>query len=247
MLTCYQMSPRASPNSVSLMEKQLVERRRRILGAARRFVIKHGVEGVNVRALAKACRISVPTIYRTFGSKEGLLNEAMQPYVEASVRAQSLGEVPGRGYQRLLGLFELWSRGFSGTDDDERAFMGVFLKSETGQGLAWKVSEQIRGEAESTLREMQGHGELATWADPSTLAARLSAQTVVSAIECASGALTPLGYRSAFVYAACLLVLGASQGAARDALCERAQQAQAHCGARLPSESRRTPRARAGT
>lgn len=234
MLTCYQMSKRASQNSVSLMEKQVAERRRRVLVAARKFVIKHGVEGVNVRALALACRVSVPTIYRTFGSKEGLLSEAMQPYVEASVRADTGGEVAGKGHVRLLGLVTLWSQGFAGSGDDERAFMGGFLKSEAGQGLAWKVSQQIRAEAESALREMQACGELASWTDPASLAARIAAQTAVSAIECASGALTPRGYRSAFVYAACLIVLGVAEGAARDALRERAELAQESAAERTP-------------
>src|SRR5688572_28955704 len=138
------MSKRGTENSESLVEKQVSERRRRILAAARRYVIKHGVEDVNVRDLAQVCRISVPTIYRTFGSKEGLLAEAMQPYLEESMQRSGLREVEGKGYVRLLSLIELWSAGFSGPGDDESAFMGAFLRSETGQGLAWKISSQIR-------------------------------------------------------------------------------------------------------
>lgn len=223
---------------VSLVEKQTAERRLRILAAARRFVIKHGIEGVNVRALADACRISVPTIYRTFGSKEGLLSEAMQPYLEASVHNEKPSEITSEGYERLLALFEVWSRGFSGAGDDDRAFMGVFLKSESGQHLAWKVSQQIRAEAARTLRQMQERQQLEAWADPAALAARLSAQTVVSAIECAGGTLTPLGYRSAFIYACCLIVLGVALGDARVALLERAEKAQADSLLRPPRHPR---------
>ncbi len=233
MLTCYQMSTRASQNTVSLVEKQVLERRRRILSAARRFVIKHGVDEVNVRALAEACGISVPTIYRTFGSKEGLLSEAMQPYVQASIRSQAGTEVKGEGVERLLGLISLWSQGFSGANDDERAFMGVFLRSETGQGLAFKVSQQIRTDAEAVLCDMQARKQLEAWASPAELAARIAAQTVVSAVECASGQLTPLGYRSAFVYATCLLVLGAARGDARDLLMARVLEVQTDAASRV--------------
>lgn len=210
----------------SLMERQQLERRQRILVAARRYVSKHGVEEINVRALAKACAISVPTIYRTFGSKEGLLSEAMQPFAERSLRSDAASEAQGVGHERLLSLFELWSRG-SSQDDDEPAFVRAFLASDAGRKLAFRMNKQMNHEARTVLTDMQGRGELAAWVDIDAIASRLSAQSIVASIECASGLGSAAVFRAAFVYACCLVMLGVTQGKAQAAFLAAAQHNQA--------------------
>lgn len=203
-------------DSPSLVERQVRERRQRILVAARRYVTKHGVDEINVRALAKACAISVPTIYRTFGSKEGLLSEAMQPFAEKSLRADAAHVLTGEGYERLLSLIELWSRG-SAQEDDESAFVRAFLASDAGRKLAFRLNQQMNEEARSVLTDMRERGELVEWVDIEVIASRLTAQTIVASIECASGLGPAAVFRAAFVYACCLVMLGVTKGKAREA------------------------------
>ena len=212
--------------ATSLVERQVRERRQRILAATRRYVAKHGVDYINVRDLAKGCGISVPTIYRTFGSKDGLLSEAIQQFAEKSMRTDATSEVSGVGYERLLSLIELWSRRSLASRDDEPAFLRSFLASDAGRTLAFRLTRKMRDETEAVLREMQARGELTVWADPSALAARITSQSIVSSIECASGTAPPARYRAAFIFACCLLMLGVSEGKAQNAFREAAQAAQ---------------------
>jgi len=215
-----------SADAGSLVERQVRERRQRILAATRRYVAKHGVEDINVRDLAKGCGISVPTIYRTFGSKDALLSEAIQHFAEKSLRTDALSELSGEGYARLLSLIELWARGSAVSGDDEPAFVRSFLASDAGRKLAFRVTRQIQSEAEQVLREMQTRSELVGWADPSALAARITGQSIVASIECASGFGSASAYRAAFVYACCLLMIGVTEGKAQAAFRDAAERVQ---------------------
>lgn len=214
-------------HATSLVECQVRERRQRILAEARRYVATHGVEGLNVRALAKGCGISVPTIYRTFGSKDGLLCEAMQPLAERSMVVPGSPDAGWVGYARLLSLFDLWSLGPAASADDESAFIRAFLASDSGRKLAFRVARRLCDETQQVLCDMQTRSELLPWVDPAALAARISGQSIVASIECASGAGDADAFRAAFVYACCLLMVGATGGSAQEAFREAAQAAQA--------------------
>ncbi len=58
---------------MQLREKQMKERRTRILNAAERLIRKSGSTDFSVRALAVAAEVSPVTPFNLFGSKEGLL------------------------------------------------------------------------------------------------------------------------------------------------------------------------------
>lgn len=58
---------------MQLREKQMKERRTRILNAAERLIRKTGSTNFSVRALAVASEVSPVTPFNLFGSKEGLL------------------------------------------------------------------------------------------------------------------------------------------------------------------------------
>jgi AcrR family transcriptional regulator len=58
---------------MSLLQQQMAERRARILAAARKLIVPHGYDGLTMRDLARAARVSVPTLYNLFGSKDAIL------------------------------------------------------------------------------------------------------------------------------------------------------------------------------
>jgi AcrR family transcriptional regulator len=58
---------------MSLFEEHKAERRARIISAARELVTKHGYDGLTMRDLAAAARVSVPTLYNLFGGKDAIL------------------------------------------------------------------------------------------------------------------------------------------------------------------------------
>jgi AcrR family transcriptional regulator len=65
----------------SLRDEQVEATRIRILEALVRTMAS-GVAGLSVPAVAREAQVSIPTIYRHFGSKQGLI-EALNPYVIA--------------------------------------------------------------------------------------------------------------------------------------------------------------------
>src|SRR3990172_5060569 len=73
--------PEARPYASALRDEQVEATRVRILDALVR-TMANGVAGLSIPAVAREARVSVPTVYRHFGSKEGLL-AALSPYVLA--------------------------------------------------------------------------------------------------------------------------------------------------------------------
>jgi AcrR family transcriptional regulator len=53
----------------------MAQRRARILDEARQLLVRGGVEGLNLRTLALAAKVTVPTIYNLVGNKEALVVE----------------------------------------------------------------------------------------------------------------------------------------------------------------------------
>jgi len=61
----------------SLMPKILSDVEKRLLEAARAELLQNGPDGLNIRDIAKKCRISVGTVYNYFPSKEMLTAHVM--------------------------------------------------------------------------------------------------------------------------------------------------------------------------
>ena len=85
-----------------LGDEKRLERRKRILNAAREFVARVGYDNVTMKGLAEAAGVTAPTLYNTFGSKDELLYEAVLSTTSSSWRrpdpplacAASTGSLP---------------------------------------------------------------------------------------------------------------------------------------------------------
>lgn len=64
--------PMTRPDT-SLREFNMAKRRSRILHEARQLITRGGFEALNLRALASAAEVTVPTIYNLIGNKEALV------------------------------------------------------------------------------------------------------------------------------------------------------------------------------
>ncbi len=60
----------------------ILERRRRMLEVAKAMIAEEGHEGFTVRELGRRAKVSVTTIYATYGDKEGLIAAAIQDYYD---------------------------------------------------------------------------------------------------------------------------------------------------------------------
>ncbi|MAE94305.1 MAG: hypothetical protein CL910_06560 [Deltaproteobacteria bacterium] len=211
---------------MDLVTEQKLERRERIIREARELIAERGYQNVTVRELAERCRVSVPTLYNLFGGKGELLQAAVESQLH-DVLATFEPSESGQGGLPLVDLVERCAQEMARLSDYHRSLLRAFAGAgETGQ-LQETLAGRLAAALASELRAMQKQRQLEPWVSADTLAGQLTAACISSSVIWAHGGLGDAGLRASMVYAACLLLLGPARGAARKALRERAEAAQA--------------------
>jgi AcrR family transcriptional regulator len=72
----------------------MFDSRERILAAAARVYAAHGFKGATTRRIAHEAGVNEVTLFRTFGSKRALIEEALRQAGEATAPPHALPEVP---------------------------------------------------------------------------------------------------------------------------------------------------------
>jgi len=125
--------------SSALRAEQAEATRTRILEALVRTMAA-GVAGLSIPAVAREADVSIPTIYRHFGSKQGLI-EALNPYV---VEKGGLSPAMPQTFEELgtsvRGLF----RNLEGMDLTLRAAMASGLGNEARRAMMPERLEMVR-------------------------------------------------------------------------------------------------------
>ena len=93
---------------------------------------------IDVQAIAAECGVGRPTVYRWFGSREGLIAEAMLGVFEQRV-ADARTAVGGRGARALLDTFDLIYRGLA-----EAPHIRTFIERERAVALPLMTSSDGR-------------------------------------------------------------------------------------------------------
>ena len=65
------------------ISESILERRRRMLEVAKAMIAEGGSAGFTIRELGRRAKVSVTTIYATYGDKEGLIAAAIQDFFDA--------------------------------------------------------------------------------------------------------------------------------------------------------------------
>ena len=96
------------------------ERRRRILEAARFLVLRHGLRGTTMEAIAREAQIAKPTLYAQFPDKDAIyaaivdgLADDLQGAFDAGMEAQ--GDVADRIGAALAGQFTVLAQALDGS------------------------------------------------------------------------------------------------------------------------------------
>ncbi|GAB2745789.1 TetR/AcrR family transcriptional regulator [Kitasatospora kifunensis] len=97
--------------------------RRRVLDSAVQLFYERGVHAVGVDEIAQHAGASKLTIYRNFGSKEGLVEAALRDRSERVHRwlATELEQIPA-GRERVMALFDLLTRWYT-----EQGYLGCAI------------------------------------------------------------------------------------------------------------------------
>jgi AcrR family transcriptional regulator len=210
---------------MSLLDQQMAERRARILEAARTIIGARGYEGLTMRDLARASRVTVPTIYNLIGSKEEVLFAAVLQQTESFLagiereRGDAIAVVDAT-------VTELLRR-----PRYYRELLLVLLVSPAAGPARRHVDRALAGELDAALSELADAGELSAWVDRGVLRERLHAHLDMTSLEWAKGWLSAPAFRAAARFEAATLLLAVTTGRSRSAFERIARESQA--GARL--------------
>lgn len=222
---------------MGLLQEQKAERRARILAAARRLIAERGFDGLTMRELAHASRVSVPTLYNLFGGKHALLVGELEETFDRVVA----GMRAARGdtfVERVVAGCEAANDDFLSVPSYSRALIHLTLVSHEQRELRREVGRRYVAMMAETLREAQAAGEIAEFVDPPAIAARAYAHYVATMIQWALGDIDDDGLRTATVLGECLMLLGIARGHAVGELERRVKELQGG-GAAAPTRARR--------
>jgi AcrR family transcriptional regulator len=199
---------------MSLFEEHKTERRTRIMAAAKKLVVKHGYAGLTMRDLAVAARVSVPTLYNLFGSKDAILVAELEA-IAGSI-AQAL-PVTGESFmQRGMVVFDAGMTILEASPEFFRAVIQMFLTSPETDRVRRRVEQGFVMIMEANLRNAQAAGQLTEWAEPAIIARHMFAQHMAGFLAWGLGQLDFATFRAATMSGCAHLIAGVARGPFRD-------------------------------
>ncbi len=210
----------------SLLDQQMAERRERILEAARQIIGERGYDGLTMRDLATAGRVTVPTIYNLIGNKEQVLLAAVEQQTGDFVSGieREAGDVIAVVEAAVGELLRL--------PNYYRALLPLLATSEAGQPAGRIADRALAAEFEQALSEIRERGELEDWVEVTLLRERLQSHLDMTAREWARGRHTAASFRGTARFEAALMLAAVTSGESRTRFETIAQASQAEAKAR---------------
>jgi AcrR family transcriptional regulator len=196
---------------MSLFDEHKAERRERILEVARRLVAERGYEGLTMRDLARAAKVSVPTLYNLFGSKDAILVTELEAM--AAKIAQAMPTTGDSFLQRGMATFDAGMAILEASPAFFRAVMQMFLTSSETIDARRRVELEFIEIMATTLRAAKAAGQLADWADPSIVARHMYTQHSAMYLAWSLGEVDFATFRAATLSGHAHILAGVARGA----------------------------------
>ena len=198
---------------MGLLEQHKADRRRRIQAAARRLISERGYDGLTMRDLADASRVSVPTLYNLFGGKDAIVVAELE--ASASRIAAQLPPIHDGFFARGMFAFEAGMRLIEDDPPFYRAAMKMFLTSTDPDTHAMRrrTEQGFIAIMEGNLAAAKAAGQLADWAEPPIVARHMFALYMAAFLGWGLGELDLPTFRAAALSGMCHLVAGVARGA----------------------------------
>jgi AcrR family transcriptional regulator len=199
---------------MGLLEEHKAARKARILAAARKLTATHGYDGLTMRELADAARVSVPTLYNLFGSKDAILVAELEA---SALRLASQLPPVGTGtsfFARGMASFEAGMHLIEVEPAFYRAVMHMFLTSTSPQTheMRRRVEDGYIAVMESNLRAARAAGQLADWAEPAVVARHMFTSYMATFLGWSMGELDWPTFRAASLSGICHILAGVARG-----------------------------------
>jgi AcrR family transcriptional regulator len=222
----------------------MAERRQRILASARDIIAQRGYEALTMRELARASRVTVPTLYNLIGGKQAVLAAAVEEQTARFLARIERRVAPSPAAQ-LLSVIDACVDELLRLPAYYRTLLHLLYGSDAAAGVRRSVDRALGAELAHALAALARAGELAAWADERALLESLRSHLGASALRWAGGGLDDDAFRANACYEACLALLGVTRGRSHAALARAARAAQRGV-ARPPARAAR-PRVAAAT
>ncbi len=197
--------------------QKMAERRERILEAAREIIAEGGLEALTTRALAERAQVTVPTVYNLVGAKDQVLFAAVEDQTARFLAALgSHSEEPPA--TRAISVCRACVTELIRAPHYYRAILLLMHASDAGAEVRRAVGRTVVEELEKATRALAATGDLADWITPRSLAERMGVALTATALQWATGDLPDAELERTAALGAALLLLGVTQGAARDAI-----------------------------
>jgi AcrR family transcriptional regulator len=196
---------------MGLREENAERRRQRILAAARELVADGGMSGWSMRKLAHAARVSVPTLYNLFGSKEEIRQAMCAGFFDEIDRGLDEKSLDQPLEQALAFVSEAVDHVV------ERAPLTrpVLLAQEHGRGGEGVTTPLAIERQRAAIQAAMDRGDLRTDLRADLLAAQAHAGFHRAALRWAHGDVDAKGFRDNAMYATCVCLLAAATDVTR--------------------------------
>ncbi len=211
---------------MNLFEEHKAERRTRILAAARELIAERGYDGLTMRDLARASRVSVPTLYNLFGGKQALILGELESTFAAVVAGIATVRT-GNVVDRALATCDAGNADLLAVPRYSRELILLFLTSPETAPVRRAAAERYAELMADVLRDGQKAGEIEAWVDPLVLSRRMFAHYQLTMIEWARGEIGADPFRAATRFGMCVMLLGVARGRARRQLTAELRDVQA--------------------
>ena len=198
---------------MSLLSLQKAERRARILVETRRLMATRGWSGLTMRELARASRVSVPTVYNLVGGKDALLGALME---DIFAQVSEVGLVSDGSLVTRAG--SLWRAGLAPlleAPEYARELVCLFASSMGPNDIRREHGDRYVALMAAVLESGQLAGDLSTLVAPTSLARTMYSLWIAQMLRWAHGELDDDGLRAAHERGLSLLLLGVARGAAQ--------------------------------
>jgi AcrR family transcriptional regulator len=199
---------------MSLFEEHKAERRTRIIAAARELVVKHGYEGLTMRDLADKARVSVPTLYNLFGSKDAILVAELERTAVVIASRIRLHEKESF-FSRGMAAFEAGMDLIEEQPEFFRAVMRMFLTSPETAPMRRRTEEGYIAIMIGNLRAAQQADQVVAWVDPDLVARHMYGQYMSCFLAWGIGDIDGPTFRLAAQSGICHVLMGVTTGAFR--------------------------------
>lgn len=201
------------------------ERRERILAAAREMIGERGFDALTMRDLARASRVTVPTIYNLIGSKEQVLFAAVEDQTRRFVAGVERADIRAPE-GRVLAVVESCVRELLRTPDYYRSLLKLLFRAPAAGAVRAKVSDAMAHELARGLDDLEAADCLLPWVVNGAVVDRVEAHLSSTALQWANGLLDDGGLRAASLYETSLTMIAVTRGSAREAFEKTARGAQ---------------------